>query len=57
MTALHAGKFPNNPAGNEIIFRISTSLHLPNIQRVAYYLVPRLTSHYFIIGNPRLEPP
>ena len=42
-------------SGNEIIFRISTSL--PHIQFVVYYWVPRITPHYFIIGNPRLQPP
>ena len=50
MTALHAGKFPNNPAGTEIIFRISTSLHLPNIQFVVYYWVPRTTTTILSLG-------
>ena len=31
----------NNPPGNDINFRISTSLHLPNIQFVVYSWVPR----------------
>ena len=33
--------FPNNPAGININFRISTSLYLPNIRFVVYYWVPR----------------
>ena len=33
--------FPNNPAGNNINFRISTPLYLPNIRFVVYYWVPR----------------
>ena len=33
--------FPNNPAGNNIKFRISTSLYLSNIRFVVYYWVPR----------------
>ena len=38
--------FPNNPAGNEIIFRISTSLHPANIQCVVYY--------WILLGYPAL---
>ena len=38
--------FPNNPAGNDINFRIITSLHLPNTK-----------FFWFIIGNPGPEPP
>ena len=33
--------FPNNPARNNLNFRRSTSLYLPNIRFVVYYWVPR----------------
>ena len=46
----------NNPAGNAKQIRISTSLHLPHVKFVVYYLVPRITPHYCITGNPGLEP-
>ena len=33
--------FPNNHEGDNLNFRISTSLYLPNIRFVVYYWVPR----------------
>ena len=46
--------FPNNPAGNNINFRISTSLYLPNIRFVDYW-VPRSILLLFTVQLPLLQ--
>ena len=46
--------FPNNPAGININFRISTSLYLPNIRFVDYW-VPRSILLLFTVRLPLLQ--
>ena len=47
--------FPNNPAGNNRNFWISTSLYLPNIWFVVYYWVPRTILLFWIQGRNHHE--